>query len=184
MHFSTSVLLTSISTAAAFCPMAELSRRGLAPADMEAAYRRGEGLGAPNEKRQSNPEPVLDPLSGVLSPLGLGSLTPRAPRSAEHVDIITEHIRSRMEERDEDVNIDADVLTPKAHKAYVQKRGLVGGLLGPLTGPLAALDVPTPQTSGLKAIPGNDPAHQYQAPGPTDVRGLCPSKYQKPFFQD
>lgn len=51
----------------------------------------------------------------------------------------------------------------------------MGGFLAPLTGPLAALDLPTPQASGLKAIPGNDPAHQYIAPGPTDVRGDCPT---------
>ncbi|KAF2769155.1 hypothetical protein EJ03DRAFT_374684 [Teratosphaeria nubilosa] len=115
-----------------------------------------------------------NPNSGVLSPLGLGSLTPRSPRSVEHNAAIEEHIRSRLEERDEDVNIDTKILTPKAHKRHVEERGLVGGLLAPLTGPLAALDVPTPQDSGSKAMPGDDPDYQYQAPGPTDVRGDCP----------
>lgn len=47
--------------------------------------------------------------------------------------------------------------------------------MAPLTGPLAALDIPTLQDSGLKAIPGTDSNHQYQAPGPTDARGLCPT---------
>jgi hypothetical protein len=88
---------------------------------------------------------------------------------------ITDHMRTRFEERDEDVNIDAAILTPKAHKRHFEERGLVGGLLAPLTGVLSAVDIPTPQESGLKAIPGDDPDHQYQAPGSTDVRGLCPT---------
>ncbi|KAK4497856.1 hypothetical protein PRZ48_010511 [Zasmidium cellare] len=155
--------------------MSELTKRGLAPEDMKRAYLAGEGLGEPNQKRQANDPPILDPLSGVLSGVGLGSLTPRSPRSEEHVRAIEEHFRSRFEERDEDVNIDAPILTPKAHKRHVEERGLVGGLLAPLTGVLAGLDIPTPQESGLKAIPGNDPNHQYQAPGPTDVRGDCPT---------
>lgn len=155
--------------------MAELSRRGLAPADMEKTYLQGRGLGTPGQKRQANDPPILDPISGVLSPLGLGGLTPRSPRSEQHNRAIEQHIRSRLDERDEDVNIDAAILTPKAHRRHVQERGLVGGLLAPLTGVLAALDIPTPQESGLKAIPGDDPAHQYIAPGPTDVRGTCPT---------
>ena len=52
-------------------------------------------------------------------------------------------------------------------------RDLVGGILQPLTGPLAGLDVPVPQSQGLAKI--TDEAHPYQAPGPTDVRGLCPT---------
>ena len=175
MHPSYALLLTYVSTAAAFCPMAELTRRGLAPPDMKESYLQGRGLGQPGQKRQDNPPPILDPLSGVLSPIGLGSLLPRTPRSEEHNRVIEEHIRSRLEERDEDVNIDAPILTPKAHKRHFEERGLVGGLLAPLTGILGALDVPTPQESGLKAIPGDDPLHQYIAPGPTDVRGTCPT---------
>ena len=189
MRFSRQLLLAYASTAAALCPMAELSRRGLAPKDMEAAYLQGRGLGTPGVKRQSDSPPVADPVSGVLSPerlgtltprlkrqsddpplldplsevlspLGLGSLTPRSPRSEQHKRDIEHHVRSRLEERDEDVNVDAPILTPKAHKRHVEERGLVGGLLAPLTGVLSALDIPTPQGSGLKAIPGNDPAHQ------------------------
>ncbi|KAF2479377.1 hypothetical protein BDY17DRAFT_327353 [Neohortaea acidophila] len=178
--------------------MAELSKRGLAPPDLEEKYKRGEGIGAPGQKRQANDPPVLDPVSGLLSPIGLGSLTPKrqandpplldplseilsplglgslVPRSAQH-DLAREHLRARLEERDEDVDIDAPILTPKAHKRHVEERGLLGGLLAPLTGILAGLDVPTPQASGEQAIPGNDPAHQYQPPGPTDIRGVCPT---------
>jgi Peroxidase, family 2 len=44
-----------------------------------------------------------------------------------------------------------------------------------LTGVLAAIDLPTPQATGLLEIPGDDPDHQFIAPGPTDVRGLCPT---------
>ena len=51
----------------------------------------------------------------------------------------------------------------------------VNGVLQPLTGALAGLDIPTPQPQGLVAIPGDDPDHQFQAPGPTDVRGVCPT---------
>lgn len=205
MHFSNSLLLAYAATASALCPMSELTKRGLAPEDLKETYLQGKGLENPgekrqandppivdpvsgvlsplglggltprSEKRQANDPPIVDPLSGVLSPLGLGGLTPRSPRSAEHERAIDDHVRARLHERDEDVNIDARVLTPKAHKRHVEQRGLVGGLLAPLTGPLAALDIPTPQDSGLKAIPGNDPKHQYQAPGPSDVRGNCPT---------
>lgn len=180
MRLST-LLVACSSTAAAFCPMAELARRGLAPEELKDAYLRGHGLGTPakrhqddtglvvdpdsssaslanrvqREKRQENPAPILDPLSGVLSSIGLGSLVPRSSRSEEHSLTIESHIRSRLEERDEDVDIDAKILTPKAHKRHVEERGLIGGLLAPLTGVLAALDIPTPQSSGLKAIPGD-----------------------------
>ncbi|KAF2239705.1 Cloroperoxidase [Viridothelium virens] len=51
----------------------------------------------------------------------------------------------------------------------------VGGVLQPLTGVLAGLDVPTPQPQGHIIIPGDDPDHQFQAPGATDVRGICPT---------
>lgn len=183
MHIS-KLLLAYASTAAAFCPMAELARRGLAPEELKEAYLQGKGLGKPHEtrqnnnnpavkplpgvlssaelgsltsreKRQDNPAPILDPLSGVLSSIGLGSLVPRSPRSEEHSLAIEDHIRSRLDERDEDVDIDAKILSPKAHKRHVEERGLLGGILAPLTGVLAALDLPTPQRSGLKAIPGN-----------------------------
>jgi hypothetical protein len=53
--------------------------------------------------------------------------------------------------------------------------GLLNGVLQPLSGALAALDIPTPQPFGLKAIPGNVAANKFIAPGPTDVRGLCPT---------
>ena len=173
MHLS--LLLALSSTALAACPMSELTKRGLAPEDMKERYLQGRGLDLPVEKRQEQPPPILDPLSGVLSPLGLGGITPRSVRSDAHNKAIEDHVRSRLEERDEDVDIDAPILTPKAHKRHVEKRGLVGGILAPLTGPLAALDIPTVQPSGLKAIPGNDPLHQYKPPGPTDVRGDCPT---------
>jgi hypothetical protein len=175
MHISSSALLAFVSTAGALCPMSELHRRGLAPPDLEERYLQGKGLDAPLQKRQANTPPLVDPLSGILSPLGLGGLTPRSPRSPEHHRAIEEHVRSRLEEHDEDVNITAAILTPKAHRRHVEERGLLGGLLAPLTGILQALDVPTPQESGLKAIPGDDPEHQYIPPGPTDVRGLCPT---------
>ena len=51
----------------------------------------------------------------------------------------------------------------------------VNGVLQPLSGALAAIDIPTPQPQGLVLIPGDDPLHQFQAPGPTDVRGICPT---------
>jgi len=51
--------------------------------------------------------------------------------------------------------------------------GLLNGVLQPLTGALADLDLPTPQAFYLKAIPGDDPDNQYQAPRPTDRRGIC-----------
>lgn len=86
--------------------MQELTKRGLAPADMEAEYQAGRGLGAPRQKRQANNPPIADPISGVLSPLGLGGITPRSPRSDAHNEAIENHVRSRLEERDEDVNID------------------------------------------------------------------------------
>ena len=37
------------------------------------------------------------------------------------------------------------------------------------------MDLPTHQPQGLEVIPGDDPDHQFQAPGPTDVRGICPT---------
>ncbi|KAI9717961.1 MAG: hypothetical protein M1828_007053 [Chrysothrix sp. TS-e1954] len=56
--------------------------------------------------------------------------------------------------------------------------GLVGGILQPFTGVLSGLDVPTPQEQSLREIPGQDAfgkAHPFQAPGPTDIRGGCPT---------
>ena len=96
-----SLILAAATTVAAW-PMAELKALGLSNEDIKAAQ------GKPGQKRQDNSPPVLDPLSGVLSPLGLGGLVPRA------------------EERDEDVNIDAAVLTPKAQRKHYEKRGLIG----------------------------------------------------------
>lgn len=179
MHFALPLLLTYVSSAMAICPMGELARRGLAPAEMQEAYNEGRGLGTPGQKRQdeSSPPgkdgpPLLDPISGIVSPIGLGGLLPRSETQKREWE---QHIRSRLEERDEDVNVDAPILTPKAQKRHFEERGLIGGLLAPLSGVLQAIDVPTPQESGLKAIPGDDPAHQYQAPGPGDVRGNCPT---------
>lgn len=162
------------------CPFGELSRRGLANPEMAERYFRGEGLGDPHQQRDEpsatsdpkDPPPVLDPLSGVLSPVGLGGLV---PRSEKHRREVEEHVRKRREEPDHEVDVNARVLTPKAHKRHVEERGLLGGILAPLSGALEHLDVPTPQDSGLKAIPGNDPDHQYKAPGPTDIRGNCPT---------
>jgi Peroxidase, family 2 len=57
---------------------------------------------------------------------------------------------------------------------YVSNR-TVNGALRPLNGLLSALDVPSIQPQGLKLIPGDDPKHQFQAPGSTDVRGICPT---------
>ena len=54
----------------------------------------------------------------------------------------------------------------------------MNGVLQPLSGQLAGLDVPTTQEFGLREIPGTDAygkAHQFQAPGPTDVCGGCPT---------
>ena len=184
-------LLVLAQVALAACPMAELTRRGLAPPELAERYARGEGLPADHlvkhKKRQLGTSgdtsatdghdgpALLDPLSGVLSPLGLGGLTPRSDAKREHLEEQAAHILARRNERDHDVDINKAILTPKAHKRHVQERGLVGGLLAPLSGILEHLDIPTPQESGLKEIPGDDPKHQYQAPGPTDVRGDCPT---------
>lgn len=51
----------------------------------------------------------------------------------------------------------------------------MNGSLRPLTGASAGIELPTPQPQGLKLIPGEDPNHQFQAPGPTDQRGICPT---------
>ena len=64
------------------------------------------------------------------------------------------------------------------HPAMLMCNCSVNGVLQPLTGILAGVDVPTPQEFGLREIPGDDAfgmAHQFQAPGPTDVRGGCPT---------
>jgi hypothetical protein len=42
-----------------------------------------------------------------------------------------------------------------------------------LTGILKNLDIPTPQKQEHVVIP--DDEHQFQAPGPTDQRGICPT---------
>ncbi|PWN45855.1 hypothetical protein IE81DRAFT_363690 [Ceraceosorus guamensis] len=183
-------LVGFVSAAMAACPMAELTRRGNVPADIAARYHAGLGLGdlsadkrgdAPVERAQAPPgshndqPPLLDPLSGILSPLGLGGLTPRSDALPEHLEMQRRHILERLNERDEDVDIDARVLTPKAQKRHFEERGLIGGLLQPLQGLLAHLDIPAPYETGLKAIPGNDPDHQYKAPDSTEKRGLCPT---------
>lgn len=220
--------------------MAELARRGAAPQELIDLYKDGKGLsdehfkqahgqashqqnarqlgtGASNSGDGHDGPALLDPVSGLLSPLGLGSLVPRrharkhgrqlapggsnsgdghdgpalldpvsallsplgagalVPRDGQLTAAQRAHIKARRDEPSHLVDIDAAVLTPKAAKRHFQKRGLIGGLLSPLTGPLQALDLPTPQDSGLKAIPGDDPNHQYKAPGPTDVRGNCPT---------
>lgn len=176
-------LFVLAQAAMAACPMAELTRRGLAPPDLAERYARGEGLPEDHlvNKRQFNTPgdsgaadghdgpALLDPLSSVLSPLGLGGLVPRSDAKREHLEEQAAHILARRNEPDHEVNIDSAILTPKAHKRYVQERGLIGGLLAPLSGLLEHLDIPTPQESGLKEIPGDDPDHQYRAPGPTDV---------------
>ena len=46
-------------------------------------------------------------------------------------------------------------------------------MLQPFTGNLSLLVPPTPQSFGLKAIPGSDASHQYVAPGKNDRRGVC-----------
>ena len=51
----------------------------------------------------------------------------------------------------------------------------MNGVLQPLTGVLAGLDLPTPQATGLEEIPGDNAALKFEAPGPTDVRGGCPT---------
>ncbi|KAL1847336.1 hypothetical protein Plec18170_008688 [Paecilomyces lecythidis] len=53
--------------------------------------------------------------------------------------------------------------------------GLLNGHLQPLTGLLSGFLLPIPQPIGLKEIPGDDPDHQFQPPGPHDVRGTCPA---------
>ncbi|EMD00520.1 hypothetical protein BAUCODRAFT_172510 [Baudoinia panamericana UAMH 10762] len=51
--------------------------------------------------------------------------------------------------------------------------GLLNGALQPFTGQLEKLGVPTPQPVGLAEVPDSD--HPFQAPGPTDIRGMCPT---------
>jgi len=53
--------------------------------------------------------------------------------------------------------------------------GLLGGILQPFTGILEALDIPTPQETGLRKIPGEDANHVYLRPAPDAVRGMCPT---------
>lgn len=49
----------------------------------------------------------------------------------------------------------------------------MNGVLQPLSGVLEKLDLPTPQKQEHVVIP--DDAHPFQAPGPTDQRGICPT---------
>ena len=63
----------------------------------------------------------------------------------------------------------------KVIRTSAKAQPIVNGLLQPLTGELANIELPTPQPQGLAVIPGDDPDHQFQAPGPTDVRGICPT---------
>lgn len=83
--------------------------------------------------------------------------------------LLAEHAHSRSEKRDADPQLGL----PKLDLPL--GGGLLGGILQPLTGVLQNIQVPLPQPSGLKEIPGNDPDHQFQKPGPTDVRGMCPT---------
>jgi len=53
--------------------------------------------------------------------------------------------------------------------------GLLAGVLQPFTGILADLDIPTPQPTGLKEIPGDDVNHIYIKPKKNAVRGMCPT---------
>ena len=52
---------------------------------------------------------------------------------------------------------------------------VVGGILQPLTGILSAVDLPTPQEQGLRQVPESFADRGFIAPGPGDVRGLCPT---------
>ncbi len=188
MRFTASIalLLPLVKLAAgAACPMAELIRRGEAPEELKQKYLRGEGIGElhgaaakRDNSREPDAPPLLDPVSGIISPIGLGAALPRAvvdKITPEQRDMQRRHVKERLDERYEDADIDSPILTPKAAKKHLAQRGLIGGLLQPLSGLLQAVDIPTPQPSGLKAIPGDDPNHQYQAPGATDVRGNCPT---------
>ena len=66
-------------------------------------------------------------------------------------------------------------LTSLASK--VNKRGLLAGMTtgipSSISDLLQTLDLPTPQPIGLAPVPDKD--HPFIAPGPTDVRGLCPT---------
>lgn len=66
-----------------------------------------------------------------------------------------------------------DVLREHVKRDSWQPRDLIGGALSPLTGVLQALDLPTPQNQVLEIVP--DAAHPFKAPGPKDIRGLCPT---------
>ena len=68
-----------------------------------------------------------------------------------------------------------DLIAERAEKngGKYEVRDLIGGLLAPLSGVLEAIDLPTPQNQVLELVP--DDAHPYIAPGPNDIRGLCPT---------
>ncbi|KAL1631996.1 hypothetical protein SLS56_004041 [Neofusicoccum ribis] len=51
----------------------------------------------------------------------------------------------------------------------------VNGLLQPLTGVLADLHLLALQVINIRAITSDDPDQRFQAPGPTDVRDMCPT---------
>lgn len=66
-----------------------------------------------------------------------------------------------------------DLIQDQIKRDEWKPRDLIGGLLSPLTGVLQGLDLPTPQDQKLELVP--DDKHPYIAPGPSDIRGLCPT---------
>ncbi|KAK4701103.1 unspecific peroxygenase, partial [Phenoliferia sp. Uapishka_3] len=69
---------------------------------------------------------------------------------------------------------------PKARRALseINKRGFLtkdalGDIPTSLSELLQTLDLPSPQPIGLPQVPDDD--HPFIAPGPTDIRGLCPT---------
>jgi len=123
----------------------------------------------------------------VASPCPYGQLAERGMLAAEDAAKFFAAREKRSEELD-DVAVAEIAKRDAEHEAQEQfyKRqllggvlklggGLLGGVLQPFTGVLAALDVPTPQQFSLKEIPGDDVSHKYVKPGATDVRGMCPT---------
>lgn len=105
---------------------------------------------------------------------GAGKLRARLAALADDPDaterLLAEHAESKGAKR----NADPQLLgLPKLDLPL--GGGLLRGILQPLTGVLQNIQIPLPQPQGLKEIPGDDPNHQFQKPGPTDVRGMCPT---------
>ena len=135
------------------CPFAELKRSGVLTADdvekFEAVKRDPKAAEAlfQAHRREAAPEPAS---GGIIGPIVNGIIDlPSGGGLRKH------HFPGPC-----------DV----THLSFT-----VNGVLQPLTGQLQAIDIPTPQVITLEQIPGNDPNHQFQAPGPTDVRGICPT---------